>query len=104
MLDTGAVVPAAIEDDDFACRRKVLHVALEVHLALFAVRRRRQRHESEDARAHALGDRLDRPALAGRVAPLEDDDDPQSLGFDPLLQDAELALQPRQFLFELLSS
>ncbi len=70
----GAVVPAAIEDDDLAGRREVLHVALHVHLALLAIRRRRQRHEAEDARADALGDRLDRAALAGGVAPLEDHD------------------------------
>ena len=55
---------------------------------------------AEHARADALGDRLDRAAFAGRVAPLEDDDDAQSLGLDPLLQDAELALQPRQLLLD----
>ena len=72
VLDAGAVVPAAVEDHDLAGRREVRHVALHVHLALLAVRRRRQRHEAEDARADALGDRLDRAALAGGVAPLED--------------------------------
>ena len=54
--------------------REMLHVALHVHLALLAVRRRRQRHEPEHARADALGDRLDRPALAGGVPPFEDHD------------------------------
>ena len=38
VLDAGAVVPTAIEDDDFARRRKVRHVALQVHLALLAIR------------------------------------------------------------------
>ena len=56
-LHAGSVVPAAIEDDDLAGGREVLHVALHVHLALFAVGRRRQRDDAEDARAHALGDR-----------------------------------------------
>ena len=32
MFDAGAVVPAAVEDDDFAGRRKVFHVALHEHL------------------------------------------------------------------------
>ena len=36
---------------------------------LFALGRRRQRDDAKHARAHALGDRLDRAALAGAVAP-----------------------------------
>ena len=102
VLDAGAVVPAPVEDDDLAGGGKVLHVALQVHLALLAVGRRRQRHDAEHARADALGDRLDRAALAGGVAPLEDDDDAQALGLHPLLQDAQLRLQPRQLLLVLL--
>ena len=38
-LDTCAIVPTAIENDDFAGRRKVLDVALKKHLGLFADRR-----------------------------------------------------------------
>ena len=86
VLDAGAVVPAAVEDHDLARGREVLDVALHVHLRLLAVRGRGQRHEAEDARADALGDGLDRAALAGRVAALEDDDDAQALVLDPLLQ------------------
>ena len=100
-LHAGAVVPTAVEDHDFAGSRKVLHVTLQVHLRLFAVRRSRQRDESEDARAHAFGDRLDGPALAGRVAPLEDHDHPQSLELHPLLQAAEFGLELAQFLLVL---
>ena len=70
-LHAGAVVPTAVEDHDFAGGREVLHVTLQVHLRLLAVRRSRQRDEPEDARAHAFGDRLDGAALAGRVASLE---------------------------------
>src|SRR3954447_18724146 len=29
IFDAGAVVPAAVEDDDFTCSRKMLHVALK---------------------------------------------------------------------------
>ena len=79
VFDAGAIVPAAVEDDDLARGREVLDVALHEHLRLFAVRGRRQRHHAEHARAHPLGDRLDGPALAGGVAPLEQDDDPRSL-------------------------
>ena len=56
VFDAGAVVPAAVEDHDLAAGRKVLDVALHVHLALLAVGRRRQRHDAEDARADPLGD------------------------------------------------
>ena len=93
VLNAGAVVPAAVEDHDFAGRGEMRQVALHVHLRLFTVRRRRQRDHAEDARADALGDRPDRPALAGGVAALEHDDDPLALCLDPVLQDAEFGLQ-----------
>ena len=86
IFDAGAVVPAAVEDHDFAGGRKVRDVALHIHLALFAVARRRQRDDAEYARTDALGDRLDRAALARGVAALEDDDDSHFFGFDPVLQ------------------
>ena len=35
VFDAGAVVPAAIEDDDLAGRRKLLDIALHEHLRLF---------------------------------------------------------------------
>ena len=41
-----------------------------------------------------LRDPLDRAALAGRVAPLEDDDEPGALGAHPLLEFHQLRLQP----------
>ena len=103
VFDAGAVVPAAVEDDDFAGGREMLDVALHVHLRLLAIGRRRQRDDPEDARAHPLGDGLDRTALAGRVAALEDDDDPQPFLLDPVLQAAELRLQLAQLLLVVLS-
>src|SRR5699024_2339497 len=42
-LNAGAVVPGAVEDDDLARGRQLLHVALEVPLAGLARGRRRQR-------------------------------------------------------------
>src|SRR6185369_8760500 len=97
-LDAGAVVPAAVEDHDLARRREVGQVALDVHLALFAPGGRRGRDNAEHARAHALGDRLDRAALAGTVASLEDDADLESLVLDPFLKPDELDVQLRQLL------
>ena len=49
-LDAGAVVPATIEDDDLASGRQMPHVALDVHLRLFAFGRRGQRDHTIDAR------------------------------------------------------
>ena len=46
-LDAGAVVPAAVEDHDLATRREVRQVALDVHLRLLALGRRRERHDAE---------------------------------------------------------
>ena len=78
-------------------------IALHVHLALLALGRRGQRDDAEHARADALGDRLDRAALAGAVAPLEDDADLQPLVLDPLLQLDELDVQPRELLVVVLA-
>src|SRR6185369_15021040 len=78
-LDAGAVVPAAVEDHDLARRREVRQVALDIHLALFTLGRSGQRDYAEHARAHALGDGLDRAALAGAVASFEHDADLESL-------------------------
>ena len=88
-----AVVPAAVEDDDLARRRKVLQVALHVDLRFFAVGRRGQGDDAKYARAHPLGKRAYRAALAGGIAPLEHDDDAQALVLDPVLEAAQLGLQ-----------
>ena len=76
VFDAGPVVPAAVEDHDLSGRRKMREVALHVHLRLFPIRGGGQRDQSEGARAHPLGQRPDRPTLAGGVATFEDDDDP----------------------------
>src|ERR1700716_2519926 len=102
VFDAGAVVPAAIEDDDLAGRRKPFDVALHEQLRLLAIRRRRQRDRAKDPRAYALGQGLDGAALAGGIAPLEHDDDARALRFDPILQMAELDLKPAQLLLVIL--
>ena len=103
VFDAGAVVPAPVEDHDFAAGGKALDIALHVHLALLAVGRRRQRDDAEDARADPLGDGLDRAALARRVAPLEHDDHAFAGLLDPILQVAELDLQLVELLLILLA-
>src|SRR5262249_46904425 len=97
------VIPAAVEDDDLAAGREMLNVALGVELGFFAVGGGRQRHQTEDARTHALRDRLDRSALAGRVAPLEHDDDARLLVDHPVLEPAQFGVELLQLLLVLLA-
>ena len=99
ILDASAIVPAAVKQDDLTSGREMLHIALHVHLGLLPLRGCRQGHDAEDTGAHPFGDRLDRPALTGGVAPFEDDDNPQPLVFHPVLELAEFRLKPLQFLF-----
>src|SRR5205085_7444156 len=92
-LHAGAVVPAPIEDDDFARGGEMLQVPLDVHLALLAVGRRGQRDHAENARAHFFGDGPDGAALPGSVAPFEDDDHALAALLHIVLEHAQLALQ-----------
>ena len=98
IFHASAVVPTAVEYHDLARRREMRHVTLDIHLRLLAVRRRRQRHKSKDARADALGERPDGAALARGVAALEDDDDAQPLLLDPILEMTQPGLKLAQFL------
>src|SRR3954453_1667121 len=102
-LNTSAIVPAAVKDDDFSCRREVPDVALHIHLRFLAFGRRRQRDNTEYARADPLGDRLDRTTFAGAIASLEDNADLQSLADDPLLQLDQLDMQSGEFAFVILA-
>src|SRR5262249_14544758 len=97
ILDAGAVVPTAVENYNFGLGRKVLDVALEIDLALLAVRRGWQRHHPESAGADAFRESLDGAALSGRIAAFKDDDDLQSLVLHPLLKLAQLSLKFTQF-------
>src|SRR5262249_50330989 len=98
VLDSGAIVPTAVENDDLASCRKMLEIALPIKLRLFPVGRSRQRHKAEHAWADALGDRFDRSSLACGIAPFEHDDGAQPLMFHPILEPAQLGLELAQFL------
>ena len=93
IFDAGAVVPAAVEDHDLPPGGELLDVALQEHLRLLSIGRRGQGHDAEYAGTDLLGERLDRAALAGAVAALEDDADLETLVDDPLLQLDELDVQ-----------
>ncbi len=85
-LDTGAVVPGAVEENHFAGARQMRHITLEIPLVTLALGRRRECHDAADARVEALRDTLDRAALAGGIAALEDHHDLELLVLDPVLK------------------
>ncbi len=69
-LDAGAVVPRAVEQDDFALRGQVLRVALEVPLAALGLGRLVEGHDARSPRVEVFHEALDRAALARGVAAL----------------------------------
>ena len=99
VLDARPVVPAAVEDDDFAGGGEVGEVSLEVDLALLAIRRRRQRHDAEDARADPLGEGPDRSPFPGAVPAFDHDDHAQAFFLHPGLQMAQTHLELLELLF-----
>jgi hypothetical protein len=62
-FDAGAVVPAAVENDDLAGRGELLDVTLGEHLRFLALRRRGQRDHANHPLIGPLGDRLVVPPL-----------------------------------------
>src|SRR5262249_52027955 len=91
--NAGSVVPAPVEDQDLARCRKVFNVTLPKHLRFLPIRGSRKRYHAKHARAHAVGDGLDRSALARRVPTFEQDDDACSRLSDHLLEVAKFDLQ-----------
>jgi hypothetical protein len=93
IFDAGAVVPAAVEDHDLAGGRKVLHVALHVHLRLLAVGRRGQGGTTRNTRG------LTRSVIALIVPPLPAASRPsktmtlQLVRLHPFLEVAKLDLE-----------
>jgi hypothetical protein len=102
-LDAGPVVPAAVEDHDLPGCRQVRDVALGIHLRLLALRRRRECHHPEDARAYPLRHRFDCATLTCPVAPLEQDANLQARMHHPLLELDELDMQACEFSLVFLS-
>src|ERR1700739_4314667 len=84
-LYAGAVVPGPVEQHDLCAGGQVGDVALEEPLATLPVRGRGQGCDADDAGAEVFGDPLDRAALAGGVAALENHDNASAGGAGALL-------------------
>jgi hypothetical protein len=95
LLDSCAVVPTAVEQNDLAGCRKMRHIALEVPLRALAVIGCGQRHHATNPRIELLTDALDRAALAGGIPSFEQDQDLLPRGDHPILQLHELRLEAK---------
>ena len=93
IFDAGPIVPAAVEDHDFARGREMGDVALQVELRLLAIGGSGEGDDAKNARTDLFSECFYGPALAGGVASLEHDDDAQALLLDPILKRAEAELQ-----------
>ena len=93
MLDAGAIVPAAVEQDHFLENRQLCDIALEIPFRGLAIRWLGQRDDTGFARAQMLDDALDRPILAAGVPPLDDDQNPAVVLDDVALQFHQFDLQ-----------
>src|SRR5262249_19883997 len=91
-FDAGAIVPAAVEQNDLARSRQMRNIALEIPLRSLALVGCWKRGHSANAWIEPLGDALDNAALARRVAALENNDDLEALRDDPILQPDQLTL------------
>jgi hypothetical protein len=78
-------------------------VALEVPLRLLAVRRRPEGYDGRAARVQRLEDALDRAALAGGIAPLEEQHHALARLLDPILELDQLEVQPGELLLVFLA-
>ena len=76
----------------------MLHIALEIPLALLAVGGRTEGHHLTAARIKRLGDPFDRAALTGGVTTLKQHDQAIAHVLDPVLHLHQLHLQRGEFL------
>ncbi|MNI65742.1 hypothetical protein D3C73_1212610 [compost metagenome] len=95
----GAVVPATVKNHDLAGGGQEGKVPLHIHLGLLAIRGCGQRDDTEDARADARCDGLDRATFTGAIASFKNNAHLGARVNDPLLKLDEFDVQPRQFFF-----
>jgi hypothetical protein len=98
-LDAGAVVPGTIEQHDLAGGWQVPNITLKVPLAAFDLAGFFERNDARTTGVQVLHHALDGAALAGRVAPFEQDDDTLAGLLDPGLQLEQFDLQAVFLIF-----
>src|SRR6056300_2107448 len=85
-LDSRTVVPGAVKQNDFAARRKMIHIALEVPLRAFFFGWLVQRNHPTNSRIQALSDPFNDAAFSSRVPAFEKNTNALSSRFHPVLQ------------------
>src|SRR5262249_39703029 len=85
VFDPRPVVPAAIENDDLARSREVVHVSLHVHLRLLTIRGSRQRDDAEHPWTDALSQGSNGAAFTGGVTALKKNDRSETFVLHPVL-------------------
>jgi hypothetical protein len=97
ILNTGAVIPAPVEDDDFTSGGQVFNVALSMELQLLPLGRRGEGDHAKDARADTFHNALNYAAFAGSISSFENDDNTDVGRLDPLLELDQFNLQLEKF-------
>ena len=95
-LDAGPVVPGPIEERDLTARGELFDVPLEVPLSALGLVGDGKGNVASGARVHVLAHALDRAALAGRVAPLEEQEHTLAARRGPLLHLHQFDLEREQ--------
>src|SRR5581483_10576526 len=88
-----AVVPGAVEDDEFPAGRQMRHEALEIPFGFLAVVGNARRIDARFARRHVGDEALDGAVLAGGVAAFENDERARAGGDEIALKLHQLDLQ-----------
>ena len=73
-FDAATIIPRAVKEHDFAGRRKVLNVTLEIPLAQFAVLWLIEGYDAATTRIEVFAKPLNGPTFACGVATFKDDD------------------------------
>jgi len=92
VLNSAAVIPALVEDDDFTSSGELFNVALSMELRLLPLSRCGEGHHAEDTRADTLHDALDHPTFAGSVSSFKNDHNTSVGRLDPVLELDQLNL------------
>jgi len=98
MLDPGAVVPTAVEDDNLPGSRQMGDITLKIPLSPLDIRRFAERHQAHSAWVEWLGDTLDGAAFARCIPPFKDQTDALTTFLHPVLKTDQFKLQACEFI------
>ena len=95
-LNACPVVPAAVEENDLAACGEMRDISLKIPLPPFPLGGRAQGDDTILPRVHSMGDALYHAAFSCGIAPLENHNDLELFGVDPLLQFHKFALKRKK--------